>query len=339
VTQSCLAAALSGRYAHRKVSPPYDRKMNSTPTTEDRVWAVLAHLSALSFGMGILLPVIGWSDQRRKSNYASFQCLQALGYQSLGFTVWVLFCLVMILLLSILVLTTLKPPSGNSQASDAFLQPGMILLLTVVFGFFALYFLLPVLGAIACGLGKDFRYPFLGNRLARYVRYEAPQTSDDQVWLYEDHELRWVAAMGHFSILILLWGMLVPLTAWILQGRHNPFLKFQSIQTLVYQVITTIVYLVGGFLYLFGALFLLAGLGALGEPRMDSTIQIISVIIFGGSLLVSFLLILSVPLLHILGQWAGYRVLKDDNYRYPLIGRLVEKWTEPDKAFVTEDNT
>jgi len=71
---------------------------------------------------------------------------------------------------------------------------------------------------------------------------------------------------------------------------------------------------------------------------MDSPIQIINVIIFGGSLLVSFLLILSVPLLHILGQWAGYRVLKGDHYRYPLIGRLVEKWTEPDKALVTEDN-
>lgn len=318
---------------------PTNTLMNTTPTTEDRVWAVLAHLSALSFGMGILLPVIGWSDQRRKSNYASFQCLQALGYQSLGFTVWVLFSLVMILLSSIIVLATLKPAAGNSQPSDAFLQPGMILLLTVVFGFFALYFLLPIIGAIACGLGRDFRYPVLGDRLARYLGDESSQTSHDPIWLNEDHEIRWVAAMGHFSILILLWGMLAPLTAWMLQGRHNPFLKFQSIQTLVYQVVTTIVYLVGGFLYLFGALFLLVGLGALGEPRMNSPLQIVSVIIFGGSLLVSFLLILSVPLLHILGQWAGYRVLKGDNYRYPLIGKVVEKWMAPDKVLVTEDNT
>jgi uncharacterized Tic20 family protein len=313
--------------------------MNTTPTAEDRIWAILSHLSALSFGMGILLPVIGWSDQRRKSNYASFQCLQALGYQSLGFTVWVLSSLVIILLSSIIVLATLKPTVGNNQTSNALLQPGMILVFTIVFGFFALYFLLPIIGAIACGLGKDFRYPVMGDRLARYLRYESSQTSDDPVWLNEDPEIRWVAAMGHFSILILLWGMLAPLTAWILQGRQNLFLKFQSIQTLVYQAITMMIGLIGGFLYLFGALFLLASLGALGESRMNSPIQIISVIIFGGSLLVSFLLILSVPLLHILGQWAGYRVLKGDNYRYPLIGRLVEKWTDPDKVFVTEDNT
>jgi len=30
-------------------------------------------------------------------------------------------------------------------------------------------------------------------------------------------------------------------------------------------------------------------------------------------------------LFHIMGQWAGYRVLKGDNYRYPVIGKLVEK--------------
>jgi len=29
--------------------------------------------------------------------------------------------------------------------------------------------------------------------------------------------------------------------------------------------------------------------------------------------------------LHILGQWAGYRVLKGNMYRYPSIGKLVEK--------------
>ena len=71
--------------------------MKTTPSTEERVWAVLSHLSAIALGMGIVLPVIGWSEQRRKSKYASFQCLQALGYQSLGYTVWILVTLVVLL--------------------------------------------------------------------------------------------------------------------------------------------------------------------------------------------------------------------------------------------------
>jgi len=81
--------------------------MSITPTTEDRIWAVLSHLSSLAFGMGIGLPIIGWSDQRRKSNYASFQSLQALGYQSLGFTIWILSYLVIIIVASIILLAML----------------------------------------------------------------------------------------------------------------------------------------------------------------------------------------------------------------------------------------
>jgi hypothetical protein len=36
-------------------------------------------------------------------------------------------------------------------------------------------------------------------------------------------------------------------------------------------------------------------------------------------------MLLLVPLLHVVGQYAGYRVLKGDNYHYPVIGSSVEK--------------
>ena len=297
---------------------------NTTPATEDRVWTVLAHLSALSFGMGILLPVVGWSDQRRKSNYASFQCLQALGYQSVGFTVWVLTFLVLIIVASIVVLTTVGSPEEANQTPSAPLNAGIIILFVILFGFFALYFVLPILAAIACALGKDFRYPLMGKRLAQYLEYDLAQQAETQAWLNEDREFHWVAAMGHFSILILLWGMLAPLTALILQGKHSFFLKLQSIQTLVYQGVTTIVYFLGGFMYLFGVVLLVFSMGEIGQQDFRSSTGIVSVVVTGIALLVSAVLILLVPLLHILGQWAGYRVLKGDDYRYPLIGRMVE---------------
>jgi len=300
--------------------------MNTTRTTEDRVWTVFAHLSALSFGMGILLPVVGWSDQRRKSNYASFQCLQALGYQSVGFTVWVLSYLVIVILASILLLFVLGP-EGNSQASPDALGPVLVVFFIIVFGPLALYFILPILAAFACALGRDFRYPVLGNRLARYLEYDSVQKSDEQAWLHEDHEFRWVAAMGHFSILIMLWGMLAPLTAWILQGKKSIFLKFQSIQTVVYQSAATLIAFIGGFFYLFGVGLLLVSMGGMRGSDFDSSLGIVSVVLMGISLLIAAVLILAVPLLHILGQWAGLRILKGENYRYPLIGKLVEKQT------------
>src|SRR5215213_5046449 len=122
--------------------------MTNTPTTEDRIWAILAHLSALSLGIGILLPTVGWSDQRRKSNYASFQCLQALGYQSLGFTIWVLSYLVIIILASIILLVVFRPAEGRSP--DTILSPAMIFFLIIIFGFFLLYLVLPIVAAVAC---------------------------------------------------------------------------------------------------------------------------------------------------------------------------------------------
>lgn len=300
--------------------------MNNAPTTEDRIWAVISHLSSLALGMGIVLPIIGWVDQRSKSNYASFQCLQALGYQSLGFTVWVLAYLVLILGSSIVLVAVLNMAPGDSQAANRLLMPGIIFLFIVVFGFFALYFVLPIGAAVACALGRDYRYPILGERLARYLKYDPAGSLADDTRMSEDHEFRWVAAMSHFSILIILWGMLAPLTAWLLHGKHSLFLKFQSIQTLAYQAVTTLIYFIGGFFYVFGFLLLIVSMRGIGEPDLNSTVGIVSLVVFGISLLISIMLILLVPLLHILGQWAGYRVLKGVNYRYPLVGRLVNKW-------------
>jgi uncharacterized Tic20 family protein len=311
--------------------------MNTLPTTEERIWAVLSHLSSLAFGMGILLPIISWSDQRRKSNYSSFQSLQALGYQSLGFTIWILSYLVIIILAAILLLITLRPEDRGGQNLGLIQNPMMIFFFIIIFGFFAFYFLLPIIAAVACALGKDFRYPILGDRLARYLEYD-PAQKQEELWLNEDHEFRWVAAMGHFSILILLWGMLAPLTTWILHGTHSRFLKFQSIQTLVYQAGTTLLYFVGGFVYLFGFLVLIVATGMIGEPNLNSSGGIFGIVVFGLSLLISFVLILIVPLLHILGQWAGYRVLKGYDYRYPLIGKLVEKWIV-NKTPLSEDSS
>jgi len=300
--------------------------MNTTPTTEDRIWAVLSHLSSLALGMGILLPIIGWSDQRRKSNYASFQSLQALGYQSLGFTVWVLSYLVVIIAASILLLAMLGSRAGSSQNMDAVLGSWMIVIFIVVFGFFAPYFLLPIVAAVACAFGREFRYPIMGDRLASYLAYDPNQKSEGQTRLIEDHEFRWIAAMGHFSVIIMLWGMLAPLTTWMLHGRRSYFLRFQSVQTLVYQAVTTILYFGAGFMYLFGFLSLIVLTGFTGGPNLNSPMGMFGVIVFGVSLLIVLVIALLVPLMHIIGQWAGYRVLNGDDYRYPLVGGTVDKW-------------
>jgi len=298
--------------------------MNTPPTPEDRLWTILAHLSALALGVGIVLPVVGWSDQRRKSKYAAFQSLQALGYQSLGYTIWILFSAIAAILFIITILANLNTIEGNGGNTDTFVSLWASLLTGLTFGLVGMYCLLPILAAVACALGKDFRYPILGDRLARYVGYDPTEKSEAQLWLDEDHEFRWVAAMGHFSILVLFWGMLAPLTTWILYGKRSFFLKFQSIQTLLYQAIATLMFFGGALISSLGlVLFPIAVLA--NSSDLSSSTGIVAVVIFIALMLISVVILLIVPLFHILGQWAGYRVLKGEDYRYPLIGKFIEK--------------
>ena len=292
--------------------------MKNSPSAEERIWAVIAHLSAIAMGMGLLLPVIGWSEQRRKSNYASFQCLQALGYQSLGYTIWILVTLVVVVFTSITAVVGI----ANIENIQDEMMGIMIAHTTLMFGLIGIYFALPIVGAVACAFGKDFRYPFMGKRLAGYLEYG---TSIEQEWLNEDHEDRWVTAMGHFSVIIMLWGMLVPLTAWILQAKRSLFVRFQTIQTLVFQVSVTLLFFGGMFLYVAGAFALLATIGISGDASLDTTTGMIGIAAFLVLMLIVVVIILIVPLFHIMGQWAGYRVLKGDDYRYPVIGKLIER--------------
>src|SRR5688572_31819252 len=108
--------------------------MKPVPATEDRIWAVIAHLSAVAFGMGILLPVIGWSEQRRKSNFTSFQCLQALGYQSLGYTVWFLVYLLVTVILVIIIVIALPVVAAENVQFDKFMLGWMSILIVFMFG-------------------------------------------------------------------------------------------------------------------------------------------------------------------------------------------------------------
>jgi uncharacterized Tic20 family protein len=311
--------------------------MSTATTTEERIWAVLSHLSALAVGIGIALPIVGWSDQRQKSKYVCFQSLQALGYQSLGYTVWALVTAIVTIILAICLVTTLETAGDETRSSDRHLSVWMTGFFIFMLSMLGIYMVLPVIAVISCALGRDFRYPILGNRLARYLGYVPGHPTGEKSLLHEDHEFRWVAAMGHFSILIFLWGMLAPLSAWMLQGKRSGFLRMQSIQTLIYQAGTTMLSFLAFFFYLVGLVLLMVGIETIGTQSFESPFTIYGLLLFGLLLLVSLLLILLVPSLHILGQWAGYRVLKGDNYRYPLLGRLVERWTR-ESRFRESDN-
>ena len=292
--------------------------MNTTPlNTEEKFWSVLAHLSAFTGGVGLLIPIYGWIENRQKSAYACFQSLQALFYQSVGYTLWAVLYLVVLIGLSIFTLPGLLQ---NLTTGTAEIGPWLTTHALVIFGLYGLYLLVPLVGALLCALGREFHYPLLGRPIARFLHYlpgEQPEALD------ETHADRFAASMGHFCVIYPLWGLFVPVAVLVTQGGRSRYLKFQALQTIVFQVATALVTLILGiitFVVLLSALLPFALAKNPAEPPIESLLGAMLFLVCLG------VLILVVPLFQILGQWAGLRVLQGHDYRYPLVGRLVENW-------------
>jgi uncharacterized Tic20 family protein len=287
------------------------------PTAEERFLAVISHLSALALGSGLIVPAVFWSENQRKSAWVRFQTLQALGYQSLGYTVWALLYLLVIvfLVVAMSIASALVPRASQNELLLTIFTGGLLL---SVFGLLGLYFLLPVLAAIFCGLGRDFRYPILGSRLARALGYDP---SDPEAPLEAAFEERFAAAMGHFAVIQPLWGLLAPAWLWLNHQKHSPNLKFQSAQTTLYQILVNLFYFGFTFLALFLgfiSIFLFSAVMNLGEWGG----------VAGGLVmlcLLSFVLLVT-PCFHILGQWAGLQLLRGHDFRYPGLGKWVAGW-------------
>nr|HXD09157.1 hypothetical protein [Anaerolineales bacterium] len=88
----------------------------------------------------------------------------------------------------------------------------------------------------------------------------------------------------------------------------------------------TILFFGAGVIYMFG-FFLFIVMTGFGKnmSELNSSVGIVGLVFLFGSMLIALIIILFLPLFHILGQWAGYRVLKGDDYHYPILGKLVEE--------------
>lgn len=287
------------------------------PTGNERILAVLAHLAALVHGLGLPLPALLWAEQRRNSRYVAFQTLQAYAFQSLGYTLWALtvLALAVLLLLGMMIINAIAP-IGMEVAN------GLVFVFSIgMAGLFLIYNLLAIAAALACALGQDFRYPFLGGRLAKYIAYD-PASPDSP--LNQTHEERFAVAMGHFAVIFPFYGLLGPLGLWMTEGKRSAFLRFHSAQTVAYQAVGSLVYTA---LHLIPLLLMLPfmiavlGSGATGDWANPVT----AVMALAGLCTLAVGVTLG-PLYHIIGQWAGLQTLLGREFNYPIFARLAARW-------------
>ena len=147
----------------------------STPSQNDKIMAALAHISALLPFMGVIAPIIIWATQKDKSEYVAFQALQAVAYQLVMILAW--FVGMGCYMLSFFTMFLGIPFAGANGEVDPSVSP--IFMVGALFPFLifgaiflggALFIIYGLIGAIQVFQGKDFRYIFIGNRLANYLQ-------------------------------------------------------------------------------------------------------------------------------------------------------------------------
>jgi uncharacterized Tic20 family protein len=155
-------------------------------------------------------------------------------------------------------------------------------------------------------------------------------TQDDKV----------VAALAHAL------GPLIAIIVWATQKDKSPFVAFQSLQALVYQLTGFVGMLVGmgcymcSFLGVFGGVFAFIPLGAIGAAATEGSeaaegfAALIGLLISALTMVLPFaifgLIFLAAIAFLLYGLWAALSVFQGNDFRYVVIGRWLERYLARD---------
>ncbi len=300
--------------------------MDSEPTkfTSNERWlSALAHGSVLVSFFGPIVPALVWVSQRRKSKIVSFQALQAMGYQAL--LLWVGLTIVLTGLL-VFIFSGVPLSAQDSLPMDSILDSPLmqraLLFQNMLYGAWGLLSLPGIVGAVMCALGRKFRYPILGKRLETFLKFNA----DGDPFMDESREDDWVAGLCHSSAVVLLWGMILPLMVWSTQKERSARLRFQALQAFLFQLLAFVA-TIFAFLLLVAMMIAVVALAnymnsAQGVSSNAGLYLLIAVFVM---LLFMAVMLLALPTYHLFALIAWVRVARGQNYRYPILGKMIER--------------
>ena len=139
--------------------------MNEKISKEEKLMALLSHMSIFIPNVGILAPIIIWVTNKEKSDFVRFHALQAIFFQLIFFILMMLFMFAGIILM-------LAAIPWFDLSSNA--EPGIVFFLSMVFMFmfFSLWIIFGIYAIVASVksyMGKIFKYALIGNIIKRKV--------------------------------------------------------------------------------------------------------------------------------------------------------------------------
>ena len=300
----------------------------NTPTSDEKVLAALAHASVFFSFLGPIGATIVWVVQRSKSRYVRYHALQAMGYQVLTFWAWLINIFIVVFgVLGISVVITLAASESSTFPPEAMfiIQPVVML---IVFGMWGIMFLLGFIGAVFCLLGKEFRYPIIGAWLQRKILHEQ---NEEEAEKWEDY---WVGGVCHATAILQILGMITPFIVWFSQKDRSARLKFQSLQAVLYQLITTAAYVVsyvGLFLFyiIFIAMIVIGGVSTAPGQEVSPIFGVFFILFMAVFMLVWLVWMVLYPAYFILAGIATIRTMRGHDFKYPIMGNILLKRLSP----------
>ena len=140
--------------------------MEEKISMEDKIMALLSHLSILIPNIGILAPIIIWVTNKDKSRFVRFNALQAIFFQLIFFILMMFFIFIGVIIMLIAI-------PWFDLSSNA--EPGILFFISM--GFMFMYFPLwlifgiyAVVASVKSFKGKIFEYAIIGRIIERRVR-------------------------------------------------------------------------------------------------------------------------------------------------------------------------
>jgi len=132
---------------------------------EDKIMALLSHLSILIPNIGILAPIVIWVTNKDKSRFVRFNALQSIFFQLIFFLLMMFFIFIGVILMLIAI-------PWFDLSSNA--EPGILFFISMVFMFmyfplWLIFGIYAVVASVKSFKGNIFRYAIIGRIFERKV--------------------------------------------------------------------------------------------------------------------------------------------------------------------------
>jgi uncharacterized Tic20 family protein len=129
-------------------------------------------------------------------------------------------------------------------------------------------------------------------------------------------------------------GMVTPFIVWFSQKNRSSLLKFQSLQAAIYQLVTTVAYMISYacffFMYLiFIAIIVMGEVSPKPHQEISPVVGVAFILIIAVFMLMWLAWMVLYPVYFILAGIATIRTMRGHDFKYPILGKILLKRLVP----------